>query len=59
MGFIKRCNKIIKNNLIMQYFIAYMPGYASAWVDHVMCDRDCDRHGAGSGPDRPVIPVEK
>ena len=33
-----------------------MPGYSSAWVGHVC---DCDRHGAGSGPDRPVIPVEK
>ena len=43
---------------MMQYFIAYMPGYSSAWVGHV-CDRDCDCHGAGSGPDRPVIPVEK
>ena len=38
----------------MQCFIAYMPRYSSAWVGHV-----CDRHGAGSGPDRPVIPVEK
>ena len=56
MGFIKHYNKIIKNNLIIQYFIAYMPGYSSTWVGHV-CDRD--RHGAGSGPDRPVIPVEK
>ena len=28
-----------------------MPGYSSAWVGHV-CDRDCDSHGAGSGPDR-------
>ena len=31
-----------------------MPGYSSAWVDHV-CDhdrdRDRDRHGAGSGLD--------
>ena len=35
-----------------------MPVYSSAWVGHV-CDHDCDRHGAGSGPDRPVIPVEK
>ena len=44
----------------MQYFIAYMPGYSSAWVGQ-LCNRDCDRHGAGagSGPDRPVIPVEK
>ena len=58
MGFIKRCNKIIKHNLIMQYFIAYMPGYPTAWVGHV-CDHDRDRHGAGSGPDRLVIPVEK
>ena len=40
----------------MQYFIAYMPRYSSAWVGHV-CDHD--RHRAGSGPDRPVIPVEK
>ena len=60
MGFIERCNKIIKHNLIMQYFIAYMPRYSSAWVGHV-CDHDHDRYrrGAGSGPDRPVIPVEK
>ena len=35
-----------------------MPGYSSAWVGHV-CDHDRDHHGAGSGPDRPVIPVEK
>ena len=42
----------------MQYFIAYMPRYSSAWVGHV-CDHDCGCHGAGSGPDRPVIPVEK
>ena len=51
--------KIIKHNLIMQYFIAYMPEYLSAWVGHV-CDRDHarDRHRAGSGPDRPVIRIE-
>ena len=55
MGFIKRCNKMIKHNFTMQYFIAYMPRYSSAMVGHV-CDRDCQ--GAGSGPDRPVIPVE-
>ena len=55
MGFIKRYNKIIKHNLIMQYFIANMPGYSSAWVGHV-CDYDRERHGAVSGP---VIPVEK
>ena len=35
-----------------------MPGYSSAWVSHV-CDRDHDCHGAGSGPDRPVTPLEK
>ena len=46
MWFIKHCNKIIKHSLIMQYFIAYIPGYSSALVGH-MCD--CDRHGAGSG----------
>ena len=60
MGFIKLCNEIIKHNLIMQYFIAYMPKYSSTWVGHVR-DHDRDCHGAGSrsGPDRPVIPVEK
>ena len=35
-----------------------MPGYSSAWVGHAR-DHDRDRHGAGSGPDRPVIPVKK
>ena len=56
MGFIKHCNKIIKHSLIMQYFIANMPGYSSAWVGHVY-DHNRDRYGAGSGPDRPMIPV--
>ena len=28
MTILKRCNKIIKHNLIMQYFIAYMPRYS-------------------------------
>ena len=42
----------------MQYFIANMPRYSSTWVGH-LCDHDCDRHGAGFRPDRPVIPVEK
>ena len=44
---------LFKHNLIMQYFIANMPRYSSA------CDHDRDHHGAGSGPDRPVISVEK
>ena len=35
-----------------------MPGYSSTWIGHV-CDHDRDHHGAGSGSDRPVIPVEK
>ena len=35
-----------------------MPGYSSTWIGRV-CDHDRDRHGAGSGSDRPVIPVEK
>ena len=49
----------------MQHFIACMPGYSPACVVHV-----CDQlivivivmalvEAAGSGPDRPVIPVEK
>ena len=60
MGFIKRCNKIIKHNLIMQYLIACMLGYSlhglATCVIVIVMELT---EAAGSGSDRPVIPVEK